>query len=59
MYNYLFKKFSDLEIIYYMFYYFHKKYDNFISTYLSRFKIPLYKIESIEIYSLSGFLQLR
>jgi hypothetical protein len=36
-----------------MFYYLHEKYDNSISIYLSHFKIPLRKIESIEIYFLS------
>jgi hypothetical protein len=42
-----------------VFYCLHGKYDNSISTYLSRFKITLYKIESIEIYFfLSRFLQL-
>jgi hypothetical protein len=31
-------------------------YDNSISTYLNCFKLPLRKIESIDIYSLSDFL---
>jgi hypothetical protein len=60
MYTCLFEKVSDLESrsIRAVFYYLHKKYGNSISTYLSCFKIPLCKIESIEIYFLSIFLRL-
>jgi hypothetical protein len=53
MHTYLFKK---VYINYdYVFYYLHEKYDNSILTYLSRFKISLCKIESIEIYFFSLF----
>jgi hypothetical protein len=56
MYIYLFEKASDLESDWlgiYIFYYLHEKYDNSISSDLSRFKITVRKIESIEIYFFS------
>jgi hypothetical protein len=53
MYACLFEKVLDLEsrsIRTMCVYYLHEKYDNSILTYLGHLKIPLHKIESIEIY---------